>query len=255
MFELVINDIAALPISTLVLLLFISLIAGFLRGLAGFGSGMLLAGPMVLLIEPTIAVAIIVILEASISLPLMKTAKQDVNWRLVKRLLLGAAFLAPIGVLALQVLSAQSAGQVISLLVIIAAIALLCGYQRKRATTKVKEVTVGGVSGFCCGIAGISGPPVVLYLLSGSHNHKEMRATLIYYFALIDFYVLAALLILDGFSLLPFAVALACFPLMWLGAMLGCKQLATTNPLQYKRWALLTIISGNVISLVVVLFR
>ncbi len=117
MFELVINDIAALPISTLVLLLFISLIGGFLRGLAGFGSGMLLAGPMVLLIEPTIAVAIIVILEASISLPLMKTAKQDVNWRLVKRLLLGAAFLAPIGVFALQVLSAQSAGQVISLLV------------------------------------------------------------------------------------------------------------------------------------------
>lgn len=253
MFELVINDIAALSISTLVLLLFISFIAGFLRGLAGFGSGMLMAGPMVLLIEPTFAVAIIVILEACISLPLMKTAKQDVNWRLVKRLLLGAVFLAPLGVLALQILSAQLAGQVISLLVISAAVALLCGYQRKRATTKVKEITVGGVSGFCCGIAGISGPPVVLYLLSGPHNHKEMRATLIYYFALIDFYVLAALLILDGFSLMPFAVALACFPLMWFGAMLGCKQVAATNPLQYKIWALLTIITGNIISLVVVL--
>lgn len=253
MFELVINDIAALSISTLVLLLFISFIAGFLRGLAGFGSGMLMAGPMVLLIEPTFAVAIIVILEACISLPLMKTAKQDVNWLLVKRLLLGAVFLAPLGVLALQILSAQLAGQVISLLVISAAVALLCGYQRKRATTKVKEITVGGVSGFCCGIAGISGPPVVLYLLSGPHNHKEMRATLIYYFALIDFYVLAALLILDGFSLMPFAVALACFPLMWFGAMLGCKQVAATNPLQYKIWALLTIITGNIISLVVVL--
>ena len=255
MFELVINDIAAMPISTLVLLLCISLIGGLLRGLAGFGSGMLMAGPMVLLIEPTIAVAVIVILEASISVPLMKTAKRDVNWRLVKRLLLGAVFLAPFGLLALQIMSVQSAGQVISLLVVIAAITLLCGYQRKRATTRIKEVTVGGVSGFCCGIAGISGPPVVLYLLSGSHNHKEMRATLIYYFALIDFYVLAALLILDGFSLMPFAVSLACYPLMWLGAMFGCKQAAATNPLQYKKWALLTIITGNIISLVVVLLR
>ena len=215
------------------MLLFISLVVGFLRGLAGFGSGMLRTGAMVLLTESTIAVAIIVILETSISLPLMKAAKQDVNWLLVKRLLLGAVFLAPLGVVALQVLSTQSAGQVISLLVIIAAIALLCGYQRKRATTKVKEVTVG--FGFCCGIAGISGPPVVLYLLSGSHNHKEMRATLIYYFSLIDFYVLAALLILYGFILLPFVVALACFLLLWLGATLGCKQLAATDPLQYKR--------------------
>ena len=93
---------------------------------------MLRTGAMVLLTESTIAVAIIVILETSISLPLMKAAKQDVNWLLVKRLLLGAVFLAPLGVVALQVLSTQSAGQVISLLVIIAAIALLCGYQRKR---------------------------------------------------------------------------------------------------------------------------
>ncbi|ALO35064.1 hypothetical protein CMT41_10305 [Colwellia sp. MT41] len=237
------------------LLCAIAIIAGFLRGLAGFGSGMLMAGPMALLLEPTIAVATIIILETCISLPLMKAAKQDVNWSLVKRLLLGAIFIAPFGVLSLQVLSAKSAGQVISLLVIIAALALLFGYKRKESSTKVKEITVGGVSGFFCGIAGISGPPVVLYLLSWRHNHMEIRATLIYYFGFIDFYVLIVLLIIDDFSMLPFIIALACFPFMWFGATLGCKKLASTNPTQYKSWALSTIIVGNVISLIAVLLR
>ncbi len=249
----IIAELIALSFATLALLIFISISAGFLRGLAGFGSGMLMAGPMALLIEPSYAIAIIVILEASISLPLMKSAKDFVNWQLTKRLLIGAVMLAPIGVLMLQIMSAESSSQVISLLVILAAIALLVGYRRKSKTTTIKEVAIGGASGFCCGLAGISGPPVVLYLLSGKHDHKEMRATLIYYFALIDFYVLTALLLLGEFSLTPFVVALLCFPFMWFGANWGSKRLAKTNPQQYKSMALWTIIVGNTVSLIAVL--
>jgi len=255
MFESITSEFVDLSLITIALLVGISIVAGFLRGLAGFGSGMLMAGPMALLIDPSFAVAIIVILEASISLPLMKSAKDYVNWQLTKRLLIGAVMLAPIGVLMLQIMSAESSSQVISLLVIIAAIALLVGYKRKSETTNIKEMAIGGASGFCCGIAGISGPPVVLYLLSGKHDHKEMRATLIYYFALIDFYVLIALLLLGEFSLTPFIVALICFPFMWFGANWGSKRLAKTNPQQYKAWALWTIIVGNIISLVAVFIR
>ncbi len=255
MLESITPGFVDLSLITIVILVVISIVAGFLRGLAGFGSGMLMAGPMALLIEPSIAIAIIVILEACISLPLMKSAKNFVNWQLTKRLLIGAVFLAPLGVLMLQILSAESSSQVISILVVFAAISLLVGYTRKSATTPKKEIAIGGASGFCCGIAGISGPPVVLYLLSGKHDYKEMRATLIYYFALIDFYVLIALLLLSEFSLTPFIVALACFPFMWFGASWGSKRLANTNPQQYKTWALWTIIVGNIISLVAVLIR
>jgi uncharacterized membrane protein YfcA len=253
MLESVTSEFAELSLITFAILVIISVVAGFLRGLAGFGSGMLMAGPMALLIQPSIAIAIIVILEACISLPLMKSSKDFVNWQLTKRLLLGAVFLAPLGVLILQILSAESSSQVISILVIIAAVSLLVGYTRKSATTATKEIGIGGASGFCCGIAGISGPPVVLYLLSGKHDYKEMRATLIYYFALIDFYVLTALLLLGEFSFTPFVVALVCFPFMWFGAYWGCKRLANTNPQQYKSVALWTIIVGNIISLVAVL--
>ena len=252
MLETIFTDLSGLSIITIALLIGISIVAGFLRGLAGFGSGMLMAGPMALLMKPSIAIAIIVILEACISLPLMKTARKHVNWQLTKRLLMGAILIAPIGVYSLHLLSAKSSGQIISALVIVGAIALLVGYKRKGETTKAKEIAIGGASGFCCGIAGISGPPVVLYLLSGEHNHKEMRATLIYYFALIDFYVLMALLTLDEFSLLPFVVAFACFPFMWFGANFGTKKIVNTNPQQYKSWALWTIIVGNIISLVAV---
>lgn len=253
MFESITSELVDLSIITIAILAVISILAGFLRGLAGFGSGMLMAGPMALLIEPSIAIAIIVILEACISLPLMKSAKNFVNWQLTKRLLIGAVFLAPVGVLMLQILSAKSSSQVISILVIIAAISLLVGYTRKSVTTANKEIAIGGASGLCCGIAGISGPPVVLYLLSGKHDHQEMRATLIYYFALIDFYVLIALLLLGEFSFTPFIVALACFPFMWFGANLGRNRLTKTNPQQYKSLALWTIIVGNIVSLVAVL--
>jgi len=253
MLESITSELVELSLMTLAILVVISIVAGFLRGLAGFGSGMLMAGPMALLIDPSIAVAIIVILEACISLPLMNDAKAFVNWQLTKRLLAGAVFLAPFGVLTLNILSAESSSLVISILVIIAATSLLAGYTRKTVPTAKKEIAVGGVSGFCCGIAGISGPPVVLYLLAGKHDHKEMRATLIYYFALIDFYVFTALLLLGTFIFTPFIVAFSCFPFMWFGAHWGSKKLANTNPQQYKTLALWTILIGNLVSLVAVL--
>ncbi|MDA7794030.1 sulfite exporter TauE/SafE family protein [Glaciecola sp.] len=252
MFESMTSVFVDLSFITVMMLIAISVVGGFLRGLAGFGSAMLMAGPMALLIDPIIAVAIIVILEAGISLPLMKTAKSFVNWQLTRRLLVGAVLAAPVGVFTLQLLSAESSSQLISIVAIIAAILLLVGYQRKSATTRGKEMIVGGASGFSCGIAGIAGPPVVLYLLSGAHDHKEMRATLIYYFALIDIYVLMVLLLLGDVIFSPLIIALGCFPFMWFGAYWGSRCLANTNPKQYKLFALWMILVGNIVSLVAV---
>lgn len=242
--------LAGYPTELLILATLVVGVAGYLRGLAGFGSGMLMAGPLAFIFGPLKAVAIIVILEAVISLPLLKSAKADVNKDLVRRLLVGAALTAPLGLWLVNWLPQRLAGQVISVLIIVAALSIAAGFKRKGQTNSIKEHLLGGASGFTCGLAGISGPPVVLYLLSGSHRALEVRASLIYYFALIDLYVVLGLaLFSEKFSASVSAAALL-FPVMWFTAYLGSKRISNGNHEQYKRWALMLIIIGNIASLI-----
>ena len=243
-----VDQIGVSPLALLAIIIIVSF-AGWLRGLTGFGSAMVMAGPLALLLNPITAVTLILFLEAMISIPLMFGCCREVNWSLVKRLLFGATLAAPLGIVTLKFLPQEIALQVISSLLIIAVIFVMVGYKRLSPDTQAKEFMTGIISGFSCGLAGISGPPVVLYLLTGRENPIKIRATLIYYFTIIDFYVLSVFLSVNTSKEIPYVLAVVCFLIMWVFAFFGAKKIKKINIKKFKKVALWLILIGNSLSL------
>ncbi|NIS35970.1 MAG: TSUP family transporter, partial [Actinobacteria bacterium] len=75
--------------------------AGIVRGFSGFGAGLVMAPSLSLLLGPTVAVPVIVLLDAVAGAQLIPPAIRNVRWRTVGPLGLAACVGVPLGSLGL----------------------------------------------------------------------------------------------------------------------------------------------------------
>jgi uncharacterized membrane protein YfcA len=165
-------------------------IAGFTRGFSGFGSAMILAPGLSLLFNPQQIIATVILLEITAGVGLLPEAVKKTHWKEVFPLVLGAVVMVPVGAYFLAVLAPLLIRRIIGGLILGFVVLLISGkVQHSQAHLAITSV-VGGLSGFLTGLAGIGGPPVVLYEMSGENAAADHRANLIVFFALTQFVAL-----------------------------------------------------------------
>jgi hypothetical protein len=91
-------DLLALPF---VICAVVACIAGMVRGFAGFGAAMLMTPVFSALHGPVVGVALCLLLEIAVALPLVPGVVRLVDWRRIGLLLLAAAAGVPLGNLVL----------------------------------------------------------------------------------------------------------------------------------------------------------
>ena len=79
----------------------VAFIAGMVRGFAGFGAAMLMTPAFSALYGPAVGIALCLLLEIVVALPLLLPVVRLVDWRRIGLLLLAAVAAIPIGNLAL----------------------------------------------------------------------------------------------------------------------------------------------------------
>ncbi|MGH7031273.1 MAG: TSUP family transporter, partial [Stellaceae bacterium] len=89
------------------------------------------------------------------------------------------------------------------------------------AMSASRDLAVGAVSGVATALAGISGPPVVIYLLLAEAPPRTVRATLISYFALVYAATLAANVATIGVPAQIWLAAGILIPFAVLGGLVG----------------------------------
>lgn len=160
--------------------------AGLIRGFAGFGSGMIMVAVLLSLYPPALAIPTVLFTELILSLVMLPAAMRYARWRLIMPLTLAATLAAPLGVWLLGALTQESARFLASAMILgFVALALL----NKTSSERIRTAAVlraGACSGFMGGVAGMTGPPVVSALLGMQLPPREVRATLIGYFVVID---------------------------------------------------------------------
>ena len=152
--------------------------AGFVRGVTGFGGAMLMTPILSVLIGPVPAVVTALILETAAALVMFPDALPKVRWRTLLYLTLPAVVTVPLGGYLLLTLDPSIARKMIGAVVIVFSSMLLLGLRYSGSPQAVTSLALGSLVGVLLGATSIGAPPVILYLLSGPDPAAVTRAHL-----------------------------------------------------------------------------
>lgn len=233
----------------MVLALVITAAAGLMRGFAGVGSGMLMAPFFVHLFGPVATVAIIILIEAVVTVQLMPSVWRKIDWRVIAPMGAAAALVMPLGSWLLVTLDPKSIQFGVALLVTVSALALMTGWRYDGAKPLPATVGVGLLSGFLVSVTSLGNPPVMLYLLSSKDSAATNRANFTGYFAI----TLAALItVMVAGGLMSRAIvwtALYLLPVFMLATWIGARLFNKANEHLYRRVALLILLAAGLYAL------
>ena len=213
-------------------------VAAFVRGYSGFGFSAMVIAASGLVTNPLNFVAVVVVLEAVMSLQAARGAGPDVDWRRVGFLLAGAAVGLPLGLWALTGISEDTARAVISAYVLVMCAVLFIGWRLQSEVRGRGNLLAGLISGLA-NAPGMGGLPVAAFFAAQPMQANVFRATLIAYFPLLDIYS-APLYFLAGLvSWDTLWASLWALPLTFLGNWLGGRHFFGTDPQDFRRFAIL----------------
>lgn len=214
-------------------------VGGFVRGFSGFGSGMIWAGGLSLVLPPVIVVPSIFLLDLAASAHLVPRAWKDIDWRSLRWLLLGAVVATPAGLYLLANLPGDVIRVAIAVVVLAATALLWRGFALRAMPGPRTALFAGALSGFLGGGAGVGGPPAILLYFSAPTTVGVSRASLIGYLFGLDV-VSAALASLQGLYTREVGLwTLALVLPMLLGVVLGDRQFLHADPERFRRVVLL----------------
>jgi uncharacterized protein len=228
----------------------VALIAGMVRGFAGFGAAMVMTPVFSALYGPGVGVSLCLLLEIVVALPLLPRAIQYVDWRRIGLLMVAAVVGAPLGNLALTQISPEPMRWTISAIVLTAVALLASGWRFHGQWRAPVTLGIGVTSGFLNGLSGMAGPPIAFYYLAGNETATRVRANLTTYFIFVD---LAALAVFLGRGLVHWdtgVLGLFLTPAVVAGGLLGEKLFPLASEAFYRRLALALLVAVAIGSLI-----
>ncbi len=164
--------------------------AAALQRAVGFGFA-LLAVPLMAFVVPTKSAVIIVFLNGTVTCAwITLRLRHQIEWPITRRLGLGAIVGAPIGVIILSVISANTLRLVLGVTTCLAAIWIVVSSRLVKAEPVVPHRSTTVAVGFASGVLNTSlatnGPPLVFELRRSGFHGDTFRATLSAVFLLSD---------------------------------------------------------------------
>ena len=163
-----------------------AVLAGLVRGFSGFGTAMVYVPVASALYEPKVAVVQLFVFDVVATLPLLVGAMRQCTWREIVPLLVGAVIGVPIGVQLLLVADPVLLRWFISITILLILGVMASGWRYQRTLSRPTTVAIGSLSGVSGGIAGLSGPPVILFWLGGQASAPIVRANILAFFGLMS---------------------------------------------------------------------
>jgi uncharacterized membrane protein YfcA len=187
----------------------IAFVSGTARGFSGFGSALIFMPLASSLAAPRLVAALLLIIDFVAAAPLLPNAWRHADRKATAIMVSGALVGVPIGTYFLSRLEPVTTRWIISGFVFALLLLLLSGWRYRGKDHPALAVGIGGLSGFCSGLAQTGGPPIVGYWLGRPVASVIARANILSFFGASDFfslvsYGLTGLITLDAvrFSLL-----------------------------------------------------
>lgn len=170
----------------------IALISGTARGFSGFGSALIFMPLASSIAAPRLVAALLLIIDFIGAAPLVPNAWRKADRKATAIMALGALVGVPIGTWFLSRLEPVTTRWIISAFVLALLLLLLSGWRYRGKDHTAISIGIGGLSGFCSGLAQTGGPPIVGYWLGRPIASVIQRANIVPFFAASDFFSLVS---------------------------------------------------------------
>lgn len=220
----------------------VACVAGMVRGFAGFGAAMIMTPVFSALHGPAVGVALCLLLEIAVALPVVPGVVRLVDWRRIGLLLAAAAVGVPVGNLVLTWADPEPMRWAISAIVLGAVALLGSGWRYRGRPRPATTLAAGAGSGFLNGLAGMAGPPIAFYYLAGGETVTRVRANLTTYFVFVDLVALVTFVARDLVGWNTAVLGLFLAPAVMLGGLLGARLFPLASEAFYRRLALVLLV-------------
>lgn len=213
-----------------------ALCAGFVSGLAGFGTGLVALGFWLHVVEPLIAAPLVVTCSVIAQVQSTVTLRRGIHMARLWPFLLGGVIGVPLGAAALETIEVGAFRVIIGLFLVIYAGFMLLRRELPRLVWggKTADGTVGFAGGVMGGVAGLSGPLPTLWCgLRGWAKDEQRGVYQPYNLAILGF----ALVIYALQGVLTARIGeltLICLPATLIGVWLGLKCYGRVDDRQFR---------------------
>ena len=233
----------------LLLLSLAVLVAGVVRGFAGFGTGMI-AGPVAAaLYGPQVGLPLLFVIDTWPMLPLLPAAWRKANFGEIVPLLAGYACLVPLGLWFLKTGDQTLLRWFISLAVLSLVAVLASGWRYEGSRTRPVSLGVGAVSGFLGGSIGVNGPPVILYWMALRTGAGFVRANILVFFAFTNVIGGVGLWFAGLWTAKALILGAIASPVYLIGLLAGARMFGLASEEPCRRIAFAVILTAAIVSM------
>ncbi len=175
-------------ISAAIAIAVIALVSGTARGFSGFGSALIFMPLASSMAAPRLVAALLLIIDFIAAAPLIPNAWRHADRKATAVMVAGALVGVPIGTYFLSRLDPVTTRWIISGFVLALLLLLLSGWRYRGKDHAALSIGIGGLSGFCSGLAQTGGPPIVGYWLGRPIASGIARANILLFFGASDFF-------------------------------------------------------------------
>jgi uncharacterized protein len=199
----------------------IAFISATARGFSGFGSALIFMPLASSVASPRLIAVLLLIIDFVAAAPLLPGAWEKADRKATAIIAIGALIGVPIGTYLLSRLDPVTTRWIISGFVFALLLLLLSGWRYRGKDHVALSVGIGGLSGFCSGLAQTGGPPIVGYWLGRPITSAIARANIVLYFGAADFFSLVSYAVSGLITLDALRFALVVGPVYALGVKFG----------------------------------
>jgi uncharacterized membrane protein YfcA len=177
-----------ISLATAVAICAIAFVSGTARGFSGFGSALIFMPLASSMAAPQLVAALLLIIDFIGAAPLVPNAWRQADRKATAVMVSGALVGVPIGTYFLSRLDPVTTRWIISGFVFALLLLLSSGWRYRGKDHAAISIGIGGLSGFCSGLAQTGGPPIVGYWLGRPLASAIARANILLFFAASDFF-------------------------------------------------------------------
>jgi uncharacterized protein len=199
----------------------IALVCGTARGFSGFGSALIFMPLASSIAAPRLVAALLLIIDFVAAAPLVPNAWKHADRKATAVIVSGALIGVPIGTWFLSRLEPVTTRWIISGFVTALLLLLLSGWRYRGKDHAALSIAIGGLSGFCSGLAQTGGPSIVGYWLGRPIASAVARANIMLFFGASDFFSVVSYSLTGLITLDAIKFSLVVGPVYAIGVLLG----------------------------------
>jgi uncharacterized membrane protein YfcA len=214
---------AEIGINAAIAICAVAFVSGTARGFSGFGAALIFMPLASSIADPRLVAALLLIIDFVAAAPLLPGAWEKADRKATAIMVAGALIGVPIGTYFLSRLEPVTTRWIIAVFVFALLMLLLSGWRYRGKDHAAVSVGIGGLSGFCSGLAQTGGPPIVGYWLGRPIPSVIARANIVLFFGASAFfsaisYAAAELITMDAIKF-----ALVVGPVYGIGVWFGAS--------------------------------